>query len=129
MARRGRPTSPRTTALGRYIEGLRLHRGWELSDLAREAKIPYKTLSRLEVGQHSLRDQGILLRVASAFDIHPDQLLRRAALTVPLRPFVATPPPPAAQLDLFPHSATADETGLLEDYLEFLRYQAAFRRL
>ena len=93
MARRGRPTNPRTTELGRYIEERRHERGWSVLDLAHAADVPHNTVSKLELGLYRPRKPDILLRLAKTLDVYPDRLLLRAALTPFLRQ-PSTPPPP-----------------------------------
>jgi transcriptional regulator with XRE-family HTH domain len=87
MGKRGRPQKPRTSELGRYIEQLRLEHRWSIKRLAQEARVSYRTLSKLELGRSLPRHpENFLLKVAKAFDTHPDQLLLRASLTPMLRP-------------------------------------------
>ena len=123
MGRRGRPTKPRTSEVGIYIEQLRLEWGWSVRDLAREAKVSYKTLSKLELDRNLPRRPEIfLLKVAKAFGVHPDRLLVRASLTPMLRPPVdetASLPSTTIPLTLL---VTEDESRQLENYLQYLRY-------
>ncbi len=124
MGNRGRPTKPRTSELGGYIEVLRQENSWSLSDLAHKAGVSYKTLSKLELARIIPRRPEILLKVARAFDIHPDRLLVRASLTPMLRPPVSevSLTPPRKPLTLL---VSDDERRRLEDYLQFLRYIAS----
>ena len=124
---RGRPSKPRTTEIGLYLEQLRLGRGWNISNLASEAGVDSKVVSRLEVTGKTPRDRDFLLKIAHAFDIHPDTLYRKARLTPFLRPAaVASPAPPsrAPEDERSSHVIFATETEIeqLEIYLDFLRY-------
>ncbi len=123
MGRRGRPTKPRTSEVGIYIEQLRLKWGWSVRDLAREAKVSYKTLSKLELDRNLPRRPEIfLLKVAKVFGVHPDKLLVRASLTPMLRPPVgetASLPSTTIPLSLL---VTEAESRQLENYLQYLRY-------
>ena len=123
MANRGRPTKPRTTELGRYIKECRLKCGWSVQDLASAAKVPYKTLSKLELGHFRPRRAGILQKIASAFDMHPDPFLLRASLTPILKPPAVAVSPPTPETKL-PHIflVDEDERSQLENYLLFLRF-------
>ena len=123
MGRRGRPTKQRTSELGIYIEQHRCELGWSVQDLAREAKISYKTLSKLELDRNLPRRPEIFLtKVARALGVHPDNLLVRASLTPMLRPSVgetAPLPPTTKPLTLL---VTEEESRELENYLQFLRF-------
>lgn len=121
MVRLGRPTRNRTTELGRYIEQLRHERGWSLRDLAREAEAPYKTLCKLEVESKSVRRPEILLKIARALGVHPNQLLVRAVLTPMLSPSPSTGPPPEQLRPPSTFYVTEQERVQLEHYLNFLR--------
>jgi len=110
------------------MEELRLEKGWSISDLARKAGVPYKTLSKLELVRIIPRRPEILLKVAKAFDIHPDRLLVRASLTPMLRPQVEE----TSQVSLMKPLnllVNDDERRHLEDYLQFLRYIASIEAL
>ena len=97
--------------------------------LAEQAGISAKKLSKLELGRHSLRDQSILITLADIFDVHPNELLRRAALTLMLRPSVSAMPVSEPALEVFPPLVTPEESKLLEDYLEFVRFKARLDQL
>jgi len=130
MGRRGRPTKPRTSEVGIYIEQLRLKWGWNVRDLAREAKVSYKTLSKLELDRNLPRRPEIFLqKVAKTFGVHPDKLLIRSSLTPMLRPTVdetASLPSRTISLTLL---VTEDESRQVENYLQFLRYVASIEAL
>jgi transcriptional regulator with XRE-family HTH domain len=110
------------------MEELRRKQGWSLSALAHKAGVSYKTLSKLELDRIIPRRPEILLRVAKAFDVHPDRLLVRASLTPMLRPQVdeASRASPMTPLTLLVND---DERRHLEDYLQFLRYIASIKAL
>ena len=130
MRRRGRPTKTRTSELGVYIEQRRDELGWSIRDLAREAKVSYKALSKLELDRNLPRRPEIfLLKVAWALGVHPDKLLVRASLTPMLRPPVSVPvslPPTTTPLIIF---VTDDERRELENYLQYLRYISSVESL
>lgn len=123
MGHRGRPTKPRTSEVGIYIEQLRLDWGWSVQDLAREAKVSYRTLSKLELDRNLPRRPEIfLMKVANIFGVHPNKLLVRASLTPMLRPPVgesASLPTKTISLTLM---VTEDESRQLDNYLQYLRY-------
>jgi transcriptional regulator with XRE-family HTH domain len=123
VGRRGRPTKTRTSELGLLIERLRGQFHWSVKDLAREANVSYKTLSKLELGRNlPRRPQGFLIRVARALEVHPDRLLIPACLTPILRPPVSTPvalPPTRTAMTVM---VTEAEQRQLENYLQYLRY-------
>ena len=121
MTRLGRPTSARTSELGRYIAELRRERGWSVQDLAREANVPYKRLSKLEVETRSVRRPEILLSVARALGVHPNQLLVRAVLTPILSPPPATHASPSEDRKSATFHVTRKEQSQLVHYLQFLR--------
>ena len=122
VKRRGRPTKTRTSELGACIEQLRDQLGWTVRDLAREANVSYKALSKLELDRSLPRRPEIfLLKIARALGVHPDRLLVRASLTPMLRPPVGVPvslPSATTTLTLL---VTDDERRQLEDYLQYLR--------
>lgn len=130
MRRRGRPTKTRTSELGVYIEQRRDELGWSIRDLAREAKVSYKALSKLELDRNLPRRPEIfLLKVAWALGVHPDKLLVRASLTPMLRPPVGVPvslPSTTTPLTLL---VTDDERRELENYLQYLRYISSVESL
>lgn len=129
MRRRGRPTKTRTSELGIYIEQLRGERDWSVRDLAREAQVSYKALSKLELDRSLPRHPEIfLLKVAWALGIHPDKLLIRASLTPILRPPVSVTASlkPTTPLVLL---VTEDERQDLEKYLQYLRYVSSVESL
>lgn len=129
MARRGRLEKPRKTDLGRYIQRLRVERRWDLGDLANAAGVPYRTISKLELNQPSSRSAPIILKVATALDVHPDRLLKLAALTAFLKPLENTAglgdEVKPEELQSFPIGVTQEERDALIEYLEFLRFRAA----
>ena len=123
MGLRGRPTKLRTSEVGIYIEQLRRERGWSVYDLAREAEVSYRTLSKLELDRNLPRHPEIFLwKLAKALDVHPDKLLIRASLTPMLRPptpEITSPPTTMISLTLL----VSKEEGLeLEKYLQYLRF-------
>ena len=124
----GRPAKPRTTELGSYVEKLRLDRGWTLKELARRAKVPYKTLSKLELGAVPRRDSGVLIKLAREFDIHPDQLLLLAARTPLLRPPTSSPSSPEVRQPKT-LEVTETEAHQLDHFLHFLRYMDTVEEL
>ena len=128
MGNRGRPTKPRTSELGCYIEELRREYSWSLSYLAHKTGVSYKNLSKLELARTTPRRPDILLKVAKAFNIHPDRLLVRASLTPMLRPPVGevSSASPRRLLTLLVND---DERRRLEDYLQFLRHIASIEAL
>ena len=128
MSKRGRPTKPRESDLGSYIQKLRNEREWNVSQLADKAGVSYKTLSKLELGRITPRKPDILMKVADTLDVHPDRLLLRAPLTPMLRPAVdeESSPPLTQPLTLL---VSDDERRQLENYLQFLRYVASIEAL
>ena len=132
---RGRPTKPRTTEIGLYLEQLRSVLGWTISRLASEAGVNYKPVSRLEVTGKPPRELDFMLSIARALDVHPDNLYRKARLTPPLRPTPTQPSesPPAGNHvhDRRPHLliTTEYEFEQLEIYLDFLRYMSLSKTL
>ena len=128
MGKRGRPTKPRASELGCYLQELRDQRGWSVLQLADAAGISYKTLSKIELDRTRPRRPEILLKVAKVFDIHPDRLLLRAPLTPMLRPTVdeVSSPPLNQPLTLL---VSNEERRQLENYLQFLRYVASVEAL
>ena len=123
MRRRGRPTKTRTTQLGVYIEQRRDELGWNIRDLARQAEVSYRTLSKLELGRNLPRRPEIfLLKIARALGVHPDKLLVRASLTPILKAPAGVPvslPPTTTPVTLL---VTDDERRELENYLQYLRH-------
>ncbi len=95
-----------------------------------EAKVPYKTLSKLELDRNLPRRPEIfLLKVARALGVHPDKLLVRTSLTPMLRPPVgvtASLPSTTTPLTLL---VTEDERRELENYLQYLRYISSVESL
>lgn len=130
MRRRGRPTKTRTSELGIYIEQRRDELGLSIKDLARKAKVSYKTLSKLELDRNLPRRPEIfLLKVAWSLGVHPDKLLVRASLTPMLRPPVGVPvslPSTTTPLTLL---VTDYERRELENYLQYLRYISSVESL
>jgi transcriptional regulator with XRE-family HTH domain len=130
MGKRGRPQKPRTSELGRYIEQLRLEHRWSIKRLAQEARVSYRTLSKLELGRSLPRHpENFLLKVAKAFDTHPDQLLLRASLTPMLRPShieISLSAPRTIALTVL---VTEEERRQIENYLQFLRQMASIEAL
>ena len=114
--RRGRPTSERPTDLGEYLEQCRGEKGWTIYKLAAEAKVSNRTLSKLELGAYLPKKPEMLLRLAQALEVHPDQLLLRAALTPYLRP----PTTDGRQERKF--FVTIEEYRELDNYLQILRF-------
>ena len=121
MAARGRPTNKRITQLGQYIENLRAERGWSIQDLASRARVSYKGLCKLEVETRSIRRPEMLLKIATAFEVHPNQLLLRAALTPILSPAASTAQPAQDIRETWTVQVTERERSQLEHYLHFLR--------
>jgi transcriptional regulator with XRE-family HTH domain len=123
MGLRGRATKVRTSELGIYIEQLRRERGWSVHDLAREAVVPYKTLSKLELNRNLPRHPEIFLwKLANALGVHPDKLLIRASLTPMLRQptnEITSSPTKMTSLTLL---VTKEEGLELEKYLQYLRF-------
>ena len=120
MQRRGRPENPRVTELGRYIQELRLDRGWSVLDLARASRVSHRALSKLELSSRPTTKADHLIKIADALNIHPDRLLIRAALTPLLRPTQV----PAGEREVkepFRHLVTLQEHELLDNYLDFMR--------
>jgi transcriptional regulator with XRE-family HTH domain len=129
MGRRGRPTKLRTSQVGIYIEQRRGELGWSVRDLAREAGVSYKALSKLELDRNLPRRPEIfLLKVAFALGVHPDRLLVPASLTPMLRPPVGVPSrlPTTTRLILL---VTEGERRELENYLQYLRYIRSVKSL
>lgn len=131
MGRRGRPTNPRTSPIGLAIEEGRGKYTWSVRDLSIKAGVPYKTLSKLELGQVLPRHpERIILKIAKALDVHPDKLLILASLTPMLRPAKDEKPPQekstSTVLELI---VTEDERRNVEKYLGFLRYTASIEEL
>jgi len=123
MGRRGRPTKARTSELGLYLEQLRLDKGWSVRDLAREAGVSYKALSKLELDRSLPRQPGAFLwKIADAFGIHANNLLIRASLTPLLRPPKDEVIPPPTELITFTPKVTEKESQELEKYLQYLRF-------
>ena len=128
MTTRGRKPKPRETDLGRYIQLRRDEHSWSMQTLAKEAKVSYKTLSKLELGRTlPRRPERFLLRLAGPLGVHPDQLLLRAALTPLLRPSLTPQPPSTRKLVTF--EVDEEERRQLEDYLQFLRYLSSIQSL
>lgn len=121
---KGRPTKPRTTELGRYLESERLARSWLLRDLADASGIAYRTLSRIELGKYPLRHPGLLMKLASALELHPNKLLLKAALT----PYLS-PERPMPSLAEWVGPLNGTEKALLDIYLDFIRYLAITDRI
>ena len=132
MTKRGRPTKTRTSPLGIVIQSERKKLEWTVRDLANRAGVPYKTLSKLELGQVIPRRPEILLiKIAQAFDVYPDKLLIPASLTPILRPIKSERPPEEKSIDNveLKLTVTEDERCQLEKFLEFLRYIASIEAL
>ena len=128
MSKRGRPTKPRESDLGSYIQKLRNEREWNVRQLADKAGVSYKTLSKLELGRITPRKPDILMKVADTLDVHPDRLLLLAPLTPMLRP-VADNASAQSQRELLNLLVSRDERRQLENYLQFLRYMALIEAL
>lgn len=130
MVNRGRPPKNRITELGQYIQERRDEYGWSVHKLAKEAHVPYKTLSKLELGRSVPRHQEIFLyKIAKAFNLHPDQLLLRASLTPMLRVSPDTIAMSTARTISITLLVTEDERRQLENYLQFLRQMASIEAL
>jgi len=128
MRKRGRPTKPRDSDLGGFIQKLRDQQRWSVRQLADAAGVSYKTLSKLELGRVTPRRPGILLKVARALDVHPDRLLLLTPLTPMLRP-VADDVSLSSQREPLVLLVSNDERRHLENYLQFLRYMASVEAL
>lgn len=115
----------RITELGRYLTERRSELGWSVADLASRARVPNRTVSKIELGKYPLRRPDILLKLADALDVHANRLLVRAAMTPLLAPS-AGPPPNRAPWTV---KVTSEERGLLENYLDFMRYTRLVDRL
>lgn len=127
MAKRGRRTKPRQTELGKKLEQLRLGRDWTVTRLAKEAGVPYKTLSKIECGTLTPTRPGVLLKLAKALDTHPDYLLLPAALTRYLAPLPSIKALPVHE----PYTLLVSESEFaeVEKYLQFIRYIVAVEEL
>jgi transcriptional regulator with XRE-family HTH domain len=123
VTQRGRRTKTRTSQLGVLIEHLRDQLGWSVKDLAREADVSYKALSKLELNRNVPRRPDVfLIKVAGALGVHPDRLLIPASLTPILRPPVTAPVPPPPTMEPLTLVVTDDEGRELQNYLGYLRY-------
>ena len=126
MVRKGRPTKPRLSDLGQYIEKQRKELNWSVLELAHRANVSYKTLSKLELARTFPRHPGILIKVANALGVHPDQLLLVAHMTPFLRPSVITGTlTPQRRPIIF--LVNEDEHHQIDNYLQFLRYMAELK--
>lgn len=122
----GRPPKPRTTELGQFIWVQRRKSGLTMRQLAERARIPYKAISRLELSAHRPRSDQMMVRLAQALDVHPNELLERAALTRFLAPAARTESIDSDRLE-YVFLLTQSEHEQVSDYLTFLRYLAAYR--
>ncbi len=95
-----------------------------MCDLAREAGVSYKTLSKIECGRVTPRKPDILMKLAKALDVHPNRLLVPAALTPLLASSAGAATPHGGDRRSQVFLITEQEQQELERYLSFLRYLA-----
>ena len=122
---RGRPIKERETELGRYLTERRSELGWSVADLASRSRVPYRTISKIELGRYPLRRPNILLKLADALDVHANRLLVKAALTPLLVPSTGAQSARTA----WTVQVTSEERLLLENYLDFMRYSQVVDQL
>lgn len=104
--------------VGRRVVQLRESKGWGQEDLAHEAGVSVKTVSRIENGRHESRNNTVE-RIASALGVDKDELWPK---TVPLG--LGSEDPYQAQLDRIEKALVELRTDLAEIGVELQRSRA-----
>jgi len=63
-------------SLGKNIRKLRLQKSWSQDELAREANIPYTTMTKVETGVIKKPSVFTVRQIATALDVSVDDLLK-----------------------------------------------------
>ena len=116
-----RPTKPRETEFGYFLDAERRQQGYNGKQLARLAGISPGYLSALETGEKTPTYK-VIRSLAGALDINPNGLLKAAKILVmPLEAGLRNP----EDVITFTIEVDAREREQLLNYLEFLRFRAS----